>query len=204
MTTTAAPFGFSPSRKRGNNPNAIGTNEYPIASGYAANIFTGDLVRINAGKLQTITDTNEVAQGVFMGCRYVENGEQKFKSYFPSGTSVTDAFGLVCDDPNQVFEVQADASVTAGDLYGSQNFNVVLGAGSTFTGKSGHSVDASTRTTGIAMVRTLNPVDEPGNQVSDADERAYLKMNVRLVQHTDNFLTPIVTAPATITAYLLG
>tara|TARA_X000001388_G_scaffold61169_1_gene46664 strand:- start:352 stop:966 length:615 start_codon:yes stop_codon:yes gene_type:complete len=204
MTTTAAPFGFSPSRKRGNNPNAIGTNEYPIASGYAANIFTGDLVRINAGKLQTITDTNEVAQGVFMGCRYVENGEQKFKSYFPSGTSVTDAFGLVCDDPNQVFEVQADASVTAGDLYGSQNFNVVLGAGSTFTGKSGHSVDASTRTTGIAMVRTLNPVDEPGNQVSDADERAFLKMNVRLVQHTDNFLTPIVTAPATITAYLLG
>ena len=204
MTTTAAPFGFSPSRKRGNNPNAIGTNEYPIASGYAANIFTGALVRINAGKLQTITDTNEVAQGVFMGCRYVENGEQKFKSYFPSGTSVTDAFGLVCDDPNQVFEVQADASVTAGDLYGSQNFNVVLGAGSTFTGKSGHSVDASTRTTGIAMVRTLNPVDEPGNQVTDADERAYLKMNVRLVQHTDNFLTPIVTAPATITAYLLG
>ena len=204
MTISAAPFGFSPSRKRGNNPNAIGTNEYPIASGYAANIFTGDLVRINAGNLQTITTTTEVAQGVFMGCRYVENGEQKFKSYFPSGTSVTDAFGLVCDDPNQVFEVQADASVTAGDLYGSQNFDVVLGAGSTFTGKSGHSVDASTRTTGIAMVRTLNPVDEPGNQVSDADERAFLKMNVRLVQHTDNFLTPIVTAPATITAYLLG
>jgi hypothetical protein len=204
MTTTAAPFGFSPSRKRGNNPNAIGTNEYPIASGYAANIFTGDLVRINAGNLQTVTDTNEVVQGVFMGCRYVENGEQKFKAYWPSGTSATDAFGLVCDDPNQVFEVQADASVTAGDLYGSQNFNVVLGAGSTFTGKSGHSVDASTRTTGIAMVRTLNPVDEPGNQVTDADERAYLKMNVRLVQHTDNFLTPIVTAPATITAYLLG
>ena len=81
---------------------------------------------------------------------------------------------------------------------------VVLGSGSTFTGKSGQSLDASTRTTGIAMVRTLNPVDEPGNQVSDADERAFLKMNVRLVQHTDNFLTPVVTAPATITAYLLG
>ena len=205
MTTTAAPFGFSPSRKRGNNPNAIGTNEYPIASGYAANIFTGDLVRINAGNLQTVTDTNEVVQGVFMGCRYVENGEQKFKSYFPSGTSVTDAFGLVCDDPNQVFEVQADASVTAGDLYGSQNFNVVLGAGSTFTGKSGQALDASTRTgSAIAMCRALNPVDEPGNQVDVATERAFLKLNVRLVQHTDNFLTPIVTAPATITAYLLG
>jgi len=204
MTTSAAPFGFSPSRKRGNNPNAIGTNEYPIASGYAANIFTGDLVRINAGNLQTVTDTNEIVQGVFMGCRYVENGEQKFKSYFPSGTSVTDAFGIVCDDPNQVFEVQADASVTAGDLFGSQNFGVVLGAGSTFTGKSGHSIDASTRTSGIAMVRTLNSVDEPGNQVAVGTERAFLKLNARLVQHTDNFFTTIVSVPTTITAYLLN
>ena len=204
MTTTAAPFGFSPSRKRGMNPNAIGTNEYPIASGYAANIFTGDLVRINAGNLQTVTDTNEVVQGVFMGCRYVENGEQKFKSYFPSGTSVTDAFGIVCDDPNQVFEVQADASVTAGDLFGSQNFGVVLGAGSTFTGKSGHTIDASTRTSGIAMVRALDSVNEPGNQVAVATERAFLKLNARLVQHTDNFFTTIVSVPTTITAYLLN
>jgi hypothetical protein len=204
MTTSAAPFGFSPSRKRGNNPNAIGTNEYPIASGYAANIFTGDLVRINAGNLQTVTDTNEIVQGVFMGCRYVENGEQKFKSYFPSGTSVTDAFGIVCDDPNQVFEVQADASVTAGDLFGSQNFGVVLGAGSTFTGKSGHSIDASTRTSGIAMVRTLDSVNEPGNQVAVGTERAFLKVNARLVQHTDNFFTTIVSVPTTITAYLLN
>ena len=204
MTTTAAPFGFSPSRKRGMNPNAIGTNEYPIASGYAANIFTGDLVRINAGNLQTVTDTNEVVQGVFMGCRYVENGEQKFKSYFPSGTSTTDAFGIVCDDPNQVFEVQADASVTAGDLFGSQNFGVVLGAGSTFTGKSGHTIDASTRTSGIAMVRALDSVNEPGNQVAVATERAFLKLNARLVQHTDNFFTTIVSVPTTITAYLLN
>ena len=204
MTTSAAPFGFSPSRKRGMNPNAIGTNEYPIASGYAANIFTGDLVRINAGNLQTVTDTNEIVQGVFMGCRYVENGEQKFKSYFPSGTSTTDAFGIVCDDPNQVFEVQADASVTAGDLFGSQNFGVVLGAGSTFTGKSGHSIDASTRTSGIAMVRTLDSVNEPGNQVAVGTERAFLKVNARLVQHTDNFFTTIVSVPTTITAYLLN
>ena len=40
--------------------------------------------------------------------------------------------------------------------------------------------------------------------VAGADERAYLKLNVQLIQHTDNFLTAAVTAPATITAYLLG
>ena len=34
MTTTKALSGFRPSRKRGNNMNNQGTNEYPIASGY--------------------------------------------------------------------------------------------------------------------------------------------------------------------------
>jgi len=204
MTATKALSGFRPSRKRGANMNNSGTNEYPIASGYGANIFTGDLVRINAGNVQVITTVTEIVQGVFQGCRYVADGEQKFSKYWPSGTSATDAYAMIADDSRAVFEVQADASVTAGDLHGSQNFAVTLGAGSTFTGMSGHGVEAATRTTGIAMCRTLDSVDEPGNDVGVAAENAFLKLNVQLIQHTDNFLTAAVTAPATITAYLLG
>jgi hypothetical protein len=195
MTATKALSGFRPSRKRGNNPNNDGQNEYPIASGYAANIFTGDLVRINAGSVEVITTVTEVVQGVFMGCRYVADNEQKFSKYWPSGTSATDAYAMIADDSRTVFEVQADASVTAGDLYGSQNFAVTLGSGSTFTGQSGHGIAAATRTSTIAMVRALDPVDEPGNDVTDVNESAYLKLNVRLVQHTDNFHDAIVTAP---------
>ena len=195
MTTTKALFGFRPSRKRGGNMNNQASNEYPIASGYGSNIFTGDLVRINAGNVEVITTVTEVVQGVFMGCRYVADGEQKFSKYWPASTSATDAYAMIADDARAVFEVQADASVTAGDLYGSQNFAVTLGSGSTFTGQSGHGVQASGRTSTIAMVRSLDSVDEPGNDVDDANERAYLKMNVRLVQHTDNFHDAIVTAP---------
>ena len=195
MTTSKSLFGFRPSRKRGSNMNNDAQNEYPIASGYAANIFTGDLVRINAGNVEVITTATEVAQGVFMGCRYVANGEQKWSKYWPASTSATDAYAMVADDSRAVFEVQADASVTAGDLYGSQNFAVTLGAGSTFTGMSGHGVQAAGRSSTIAMVRSIDPVDEPGNDVANADERAYLKLNVRLVQHTDNFHDAIVTAP---------
>jgi len=204
MTTSKALSGFRPSRKRGASMNNMGSNEYPIASGYAANIFTGDLVRINAGNVQVITTVTEIVQGVFMGCRYVADGEQKFSKYWPSGTSATDAYAMIADDSRTVFEVQADASVTAGDLHGSQNFAVTLGSGSTFTGMSGHGLEAATRTTGIAMCRPLDSVEEPGNDIDDADERAFLKLNVQLIQHTDNFLTAAVTAPATITAYLLG
>lgn len=102
---------------------------------------------------------------------------------------------MVADDARTVFEVQADASVTAGDLYGAQNFAVTLGTGSTFTGMSGHGIAGATRTSTIAMARALDPVDEPGNDVDNAAENAYLKLNVRLVQHTDNFHDAIVTAP---------
>ena len=69
------------------------------------------------------------------------------------------------------------------------------GAGSNLPGMSGHGVQAAGRASTIAMVRSIDPVDEPGNDVADADERAYLKMNVRLVQHTDNFHDAIVSAP---------
>ena len=71
MTTTKALSGFRPSRKRGSNMNNQGSNEYPIASGYGTNIFTGDLVRINAGNIEVITTVTEVVQGVFQGCRYI-------------------------------------------------------------------------------------------------------------------------------------
>lgn len=199
MTTTKALFGFRPSRKKGNNPNNEGVSEYPIASGYAANIFTGDLVRINAGYLQAITTVTEIAQGIFQGVRYTENGEQKFGKYWPSGTSATDIYAMVNDDPSTVFEVQADASVTAGDLYGSQNFGVTLGAGSTFTGISGHGIEAALRSSRISMVRALDPVMEPGNDVASATERAFLKLNVRIIQHTDMFMDCAVTAPTTVT-----
>ena len=197
MSTSKALFGFRPSRKRGSNANNSGTNEYPIANAYAANIFTGDLVRINAGNIEVVTTTTEVVQGVFMGCRYISDadGQQKFSKYWPSGTSATERYAMVADDSRAVFEVQADASVTAGDLYGSQNFTVTLGSGSTYTGQSGHGVQAAGRTSTIAMVRPIDSVDEPGNDVANASERAYLKMNVRLVQHTDNFHDAIVTAP---------
>ena len=195
MTTSKALFGFRPSRKRGGTNNHT-MNEYPIASAYDTNIFTGDLVRINAGSLEVITTATEVVQGVFMGCRYVADGEQKFSKYWPANTSATDAYAMVADDARTVFEVQADASVTAGDLYGAQNFGVTLGSGSTFTGMSGHGVEAGLRSSTIAMVRSLDPVEEPGNDIDDADERAFLKLNVRLVQHTDNFHDALVSAPA--------
>ena len=102
MTTTKALNGLTPSRIRGGAPNSKATNEYPIASGLAQNIFTGDIVVNNAGNIEVLLSTTQKAVGVFMGCQYVENGEQKFSKYWPSGTSATDAKAFVVDEPAEI------------------------------------------------------------------------------------------------------
>ena len=188
MTTTKALNGLTPSRIRGGASNSKATNEYPIASGLAQSIFTGDIVVNNAGNIEVLLSTTQKAVGVFMGCQYVENGEQKFSKFWPSGTSATDAKAFVVDNPAATFIVQADASVSAGDI-NSQNFNVTLGSGSTFTGKSGFGLEAGTRTTGNAMLRAIAVLDEPGYDITVAAERAFPKLEVRIVKHVDAYIS---------------
>ena len=188
MTTTKALNGLTPSRIRGGASNSKATNEYPIASGLAQSIFTGDIVVNNAGNIEVLLSTTQKAVGVFMGCQYVADGEQKFSKFWPSGTSATDAKAFVVDNPAATFIVQADASVSAGDI-NSQNFNVTLGSGSTFTGKSGFGLEAGTRTTGNAMLRAIAVLDEPGNDITVAAERAFPKLEVRIVKHVDAYIS---------------
>jgi len=194
MTATFAPNGLTPSRIRGGAPNSNGSNEYPIASGTAASIYTGHPVRVSAGSIVALTSAGESTIGVFQGCRYVENGEQKFKAYWPGGTSATNAVGYVCDNPAQVYVIQADASVTAG-VVGNNISLGALASGSTFTGRSGASGDASTVGAGALDLKVVRVVDEPGNVLGDA----YTKIEVMLNLHADNFRQVYVTAPATAT-----
>ena len=182
MTASFNPNGLTPTRIRGAAPNSNGTNEYSIASGEATTMFTGQPVRVSANKLQ--------------GCRYVENGEQKFKSFWPGGTSATDAVGLVTDNPAQMYVIQADADVTAAMIGQTVAFKNTLTSGSTFTGRSGASAEQSTAANTVQDLKVIGVVDEPGNVLGDA----YTKIEVMLNLHEDNFRQVYVTAPVTATA----
>lgn len=187
MTTSAKASGLTPSRRYGSRPNSAGTNtQYPIASGYASNIFTGDLVRVSAGNLNVITCTTEYVWGVFQGCYYETNGEPNWSRYWPTGTSASNAYGIVNSDPQTVYEVQADASVSVGDV-NSYNFDVVVGAGSTTTGQSGFALDGDSRHIAQRMTRVVGWVDEPGNDINVSAERAFEIVEVKLIQHFDRF-----------------
>lgn len=174
MTATAAPFGLAPARKLGQNKNSEGVSTYRIVNAFAGNIFTGDLVRLNVvnGTITAVSASTNMGIGVFLGCQYndpTNNNRPRFNTYWPTGTSVSDSsqpVAFIADDPWQTFYVQADASVSVGDI--GRNFAVSVSAGNTTTGQSRYTLNAGSRTLEQNHLQIIDVKDIPGNVFSDA------------------------------------
>ena len=159
MASTAAPYGLKPVNLIGGQPYAGSTRQIKIASGYNTNIFNGSVVSIvTAGTLEIVTTVGSNSSvfpagtvGVFVGCSYTDpNSKQKvFAQYFPANTVASDAVGYVVDDPDVVFQVQADASVAQAGLGANAPLAAVqsTSTGSTVTGNSTSALDATVATT---------------------------------------------------------
>ena len=193
MTATKTPFGLRAGRRRGGVPNGSSQNTYRIANGYATDLFEGDPVALNAtGTIQIVsaTGTAGYATGVFRGCVFNNplNGNQPtFSRRWTAATSTTDGskpYAYVEDDPNATFIIQADASITAGDV--GYNFDVSLGAGVTATGSSTTVLKASTRTVGTALIQVVGLFDRVDNAFSnEVVTDLYPLVEVRWDNHRD-------------------
>ena len=185
--------GLQPSRVRGAAPNSNGLNEYPIASGATA-MYTGTPVRIASGTLTPCVTTTEVPVGTFQGCRYVEDGEQKFKNYY-SGVSASDIVGLVNDNPNQTYIISTDVTIAAG-IVGRNVDASAIAAGSTFTGQSSIVATTSAGGTGKAttgLFRVIGIVDEPGNAAGDAFTKLEVAFNYDATDYQNVVTSAVVT-----------
>ena len=183
MATTASPNGLRPINLIGGLPFAGSTRSFKIASGYATNIFFGDLVAVDAtsGTLVKVTATGVDGTtnafpagvvGVFLGVEYTEPNlkyllhDQKWTG----GTVVPDAKAYVCDDPSALFTIQASGSVAQTAL--GANISVIQNAGSLVTGNS--KVAANSAGTGAETFRPLRIVgfvesttSQPGDAFTD-------------------------------------
>ncbi len=134
---------------------------YDIVSGYATSLFTGDpVVTVANGYIERAAVGGAVC-GVFKGVTYLSStGELQFAPYWAGGTVTKDATvpanAYIIDDPFVVFTIQmgTTGAALAKAVRASigKNANFSLGAGSTFSGKSGVFLDADT----IAATATLN------------------------------------------------
>ena len=168
--TVDAPYGLKPINLIGGQPYAGSTRQITIASGYATNIFCGDVVkRVADGTLEKDTGTSTTATtgviGVFMGCTYTDPGSntKTFKQYWPASTAASDAKAYVVDDPDALFKVAGVSSGTtiAGTGYTSigNNAALVQNAGSTTTGNSKVAINGIATTLTLPM-RIIDVVEE--------------------------------------------
>lgn len=162
-------FATSP-RALGSGPVNGGLVHQSIANGYGTTIFVGDLVKLGTdGTLQRVTTSTDKVLGVFYGLNMEGQPDFKAKKHFVAGTSATQGrtlTGLVVSDPHAVYEVQADASVTAGDV--GANFKVTVGTGVAALGISTSRVHVSTRSDSAGMVKVLGLSPRSDNSWSDA------------------------------------
>ena len=187
MATTAAPYGLRPINLIGGQVFAGSTRQLPIASGQTTNIFFGDIVAIDAtnGTIVKVTNVGSAADqfpagvvGVFLGCTYTDP-TLKYKlnsQYWPSGTVASDAMAYICDDPDTLFQIQANGSVAQTSL--GANFPVIQTAGSTTTGDSKIALNASGgNTTSTIAFRLVDFVNGPFSTVGDAYTDCIVKFN---------------------------
>ena len=168
--TVDAPYGLVPVNLIGGQPYAGSTRQMKIASGYATDIFNGDVVKRAAdGTIQKETGTATVTAtgviGVFVGCTYTDpNTEQKvFKQYYPASTVASDIQAYVVDDPDACFKVAVVSSGTtiSGTGYTSIGSNAALvqNSGSTTTGNSKVAINGIATTLSLPM-RIVDVVEE--------------------------------------------
>ena len=180
MATTAAPYGLKPVKRADGMPYAGATTTYLIdPAGEATNLFNGQVVTIGAdGYIALATGTgadittNNLggssigAIGVFVGCEYTNaEGQQLFSQYYPSGTANGGAIkAYVVDDPNVLFQVQADGAMDQSDIGANTFFAAAqsTSTGNTSTGNSTSAVDATTVTTTAAfrIVEAVSPISD--------------------------------------------
>jgi hypothetical protein len=198
MSTTKAFRGFVPARKRGGayNNEAVTDMITLTSTGQAQsssnNIFTGDPVVLPGANFATISPFiagTLKPSGVFMGCQYVENGEQKFSRYWNGGTSATDIKFFVITDPSQTYYIQCSLTLSAAEAAVAKNYTVTVSStassGSTVTGQSSYYLMASSGAETELAARVVGRAQYPDEGNNDA----YPIVEVWLNTHRDRYVT---------------
>ena len=192
--SVSAPYGLIPINLIGGQVFAGATRQIPIASGYAANIFYGDVVKlVSSGTLEKDTGTSTATPvGVFLGCSYTDPVFGKtFRQYYPGTTNITDVVAYVQDDPDALYKVAVVSSGTTISYVNrtavGNNAVLVQNSGSTITGNSQVAISATTNTTSTWPVRIIDTVPETspvGNPGS------YTEVIVKWNQGMHQYLNP--------------
>jgi hypothetical protein len=190
MSSTSAPFGF---RASFHNSGQMRPKAYTVASTYAANIFSGDPVKLtDAGVIQLGTSdgtrsgtTDGISLlGIFAGCQYLDaSGKPTISPFWPSGTTGTEITAWVYDDPETLFDVQytnpgTPGTTTVQTAVGEEcDWTVASPGGSTRTGLSSTELGVIQTTSGQFQITGF------AYNINDSLTDAYVVATVRINEH---------------------
>jgi hypothetical protein len=191
----SAPYGLKPVNLIGGQVFAGATRQMEIASGYATNIFYGDLVkRISDGTIEKDTGTATATPcGVFLGVSFTNGstGQIQQQQFYPASTSIksgTKIFAVVADDPDTLFQVAVVSGTTVITGVGisaiGNNATLVQNAGSTTTGDSKVALLDSTATTNTLPIRIIDVVRDTATAADNFPE-VIVKINFGMHQYNN-------------------
>jgi len=194
--TVSAPYGLKPVNLIGGQVFAGATRLMEIASGYATNIFFGDLVkRISDGTIELDNGTATATPcGVFMGVQFTNGstGQVQQQQFYPASQSIksgTKIFAVVADDPDTLFQAAVVSGTTVITGVGitaiGNNASLVQNAGSTTTGNSAVAILDSTATTNTRPIRIIDVVRDTATAADNFPE-VIVKINATMHQYNNS------------------
>ena len=193
--TVSAPYGLKPVNLIGGQVFAGATRLMEIASGYATNIFYGDLVkRVSTGTIELDGGTATATPcGVFLGVQFTNGstGQVQQQQFYPASQSIksgTKIFAVVADDPDTLFQVAVVSGTTVITGVGitaiGNNTTLAQNAGSATTGNSAVAVTATTATTGSLPIRIIDVVRDTETTSNNFPE-VIVKINATMHQYNN-------------------
>jgi len=194
--TISAPYGLKPVNLIGGQVFAGSTRLMEIASGYATNIFYGDLVkRVATGTIEKDTGTTTATpNGVFLGVSFTNasTGQVQQQQFYPASQAIatgTKIFAVVADDPDTLFQVAVVSGTTVITGVGisaiGNNATLVQNAGSTTTGNSQVAILDSTGTSSSLPIRIIDVVRDTATAADNFPE-VIVKINATMHQYNNS------------------
>ena len=195
MATTLAPYGLRPINLLGGQTYAGSTRLYAIPASYAVTVQYGDPVIVtNTGSTRgylarfnaTTTATTVTSTGggfgfvgVFVGCTYTDPTYGKvFRQNYISGNSATDIQAYVVDDPDALFQIQADNTLAQTTLGCNASLIQTVAGNSGANINSGVALQASSvATTATLPVRIVDFINSTTSTIGDAYTDVLVRIN---------------------------
>ena len=172
MSATNAPFGLRPAF----HPSGLDRAQAlanGIPSAYNTDILKGQAVLYVAGSgvIEPVNATGDAVSGAFAGVEWTDTtGRRRVSNYWPANTAYQtgSCVAYFYNDPNIVYEIQADGSVAQTAIGADANLSN-FAAGSNVTGLSQATMVATPLSTGTqGQLQILDIAPYPDNNWGDA------------------------------------